>query len=183
MYVIYSIRPTLSSESRPASIEPELKFDKVADRIALFEGFQCKGYDTRVSNAINDLCPGKMALQDNDQTYSATPPPRPPPPLEYVQDKSVSFPNYLSLPRNSRILPTCAKDDSAAIHDMKTSNVMKSSSLSNVPKISQLKCQDQLFSRMDNRNKILNSLPSFDKYITPSHVKQDQQKVAGRIIG
>ena len=124
-----------------------------------------------------------MERQDNDQTYSATPPPRPPPPLEYLQDKSVSFPNYLSLPRNSRILPMSDEYDSAASHKMIKSNVLKSSSLSNFPKPSQPKCQDQRLFQMDNRNKILNSLPSFDKYITPSHVKQDQQKVAGRIIG
>ena len=206
-YFHFSTQHMSLEPNRPASIEPELKFDKVADRIALFENFKDKNKDNECGNSGSTIMPTiynkekKLNLKSdtaNGSNVDTSPPPRPPPPVNYVGQDGQNFlsPNYFSLPRNSKFF--CDNIDEEMMQCCGSANkhfIIKSSSTSSCPKVCGIQeapeCLKRDCGKYDN-TKIVNQmmlnhqhyLPTFNKYITtPNDTSKDQQIFAGRIIG
>merc|ERR1719273_1149967 len=73
-------------------------------------------------------------VDNNHDDKISLPPPRPPPPTDYIND-AFRTSNYFSLPRNSRMI--CNSDDDLSVpnSEIKNAVVYKSSSFSNFPRI------------------------------------------------
>ena len=157
-----------------------MKFEKVASRIAMFEGYidQTSRMQSPVIMRKKSHTPTAM-LHNNHKEENILPPPRPPPPTDYIND-AFRTSNYFSLPRNSRIICTSDEDLSAPSSETKTNSVHKSSSLSNFPRtMSDKDIISGLVLPSHRQNKLING----DSPFTTSNQTTDQQKNAGRIIG
>ena len=164
-------------EPNDGCVETELKFDKITDRIAMFESYTVKNKE--VSNYSKPPESNHSSLLKQHGGKSGVPPPRTPPPADYVKD-NFSASNYFSLPRNSRIFFN-DQNYSATMNNKAAQAILKSSSFSNFSRISNQQVQQQSLEEEDWRNKLSNSV-TFDKYIK-TRVIDEQQKTNGRIIG
>ena len=171
---------TITFLCRSKSIEPELQFEKVSDRIALFEGYTDKINNSPIDKDTKDKNNEKMQIISADQ--SILPPPRPPPPIEYVKDAFMTS-NYFSLPRNSRIIYGSDEHLSAPLNNNSNPNIAKSASFSNFSKIRKEKGPGNNLPNSHTQNKSIHRTPPFDDYIITTRPTGDQQKITGRIIG
>ena len=167
----------LLSLYRSKSIEPDVKFEKVANRIAMFEG-----YIDETSRMQSPVVPRRRTQTPikNLEEETSLPPPRPPPPTDYIND-AFRTSNYFSLPRNSRII--CSSDDDLSVPSSETKNatVYKSSSFSNFPRVAmpEKDIVAGMVHQTNRQNKLMNCIAPF----TSTNPTPDQQKNAGRIIG
>ena len=163
---------------RSKSIEPEMKFEKVASRIAMFEGYIDE--TSRIqSPVILRKRSQPQTVDNNHDDKISLPPPRPPPPTDYIND-AFRTSNYFSLPRNSRMICNSDDDLSANNSESKTNSVYKSSSFSNFPRtMTDKDIVAGIVHQNQRQNKSINGKSQF----TTNNPASDQQKNAGRIIG
>ena len=157
-----------------------MKFEKVANRIAMFEGYidQTSRIQSPVIMRKKTQTPTLIHIDKNDEE-NILPPPRPPPPTDYIND-AFRTSNYFSLPRNSRIICTSDEDLSASNSEIKPNSVHKSASLSNFPRtVSDKDIVAGMVHPSHRQNKLLNGSSPF----TSANQSSDQLKSAGRIIG
>ena len=113
---------------------------------------------------------------------SISPPPRPPPPTDYVKD-AFNASNYFSLPKNSRMASRCDLAITPQCNDDKTKRILKSSSFSNFSRTVVKQGQTNGFPNRLGGVKAPYSSLQFDDYISNTSEDTEQQKTAGRIIG
>ena len=155
-----------------------MKFEKVASRIAMFEGYIDE--TSRIqSPVILRKKSQPQTVDNNHDDEKSLPPPRPPPPTDYIND-AFRTSNYFSLPRNSRMICNSDDDLSANNSESKTNSVYKSSSFSNFSRtISDKDIVAGIAHQNQRQNKSINGKSQF----TTNNPASDQQKNAGRIIG
>ena len=113
---------------------------------------------------------------------SISPPPRPPPPTDYVKD-AFNASNYFSLPKKSRIASRCDLAITPQCSDDKEKRIFKSSSFSNFSRTVVKQGKTNGFPNRLGGVKAPYSSLQFNDYISNTSEDTEQQKTAGRIIG
>ena len=152
------------------------------DRIKLFERYSEDDVNIVVKDENNghEMKANTITKQIKDRSIS--PPPRPPPPTDYVKD-AFNASNYFSLPKNSRMASRCDSAITPTCNDLKNKHILKSSSFSNFSQAVVKQEQTNGFpNRLGGVKVPYCSLP-FDDYISNTSEDTEQQKTAGRIIG
>ena len=146
----------------------------------MFEGYTDKKNNTRGYKEKTGMNENHMKTTIEDPI--TLPPPRPPPPTEYVNDAFMTS-NYFSLPRNSRTICNSDENLSASVNNNDNRNILKSASFSNFSRtVKETEPANRLLNP-HNQNKLIHRPATFDDYITTTRPTEDQQKITGRIIG
>ena len=121
-------------------------------------------------------------IRNQIKDRSISPPPRPPPPTDYVKD-AFNASNYFSLPKNSRIASRYDLAITPQCNDNKNKRILKSSSFSNFSRTVVKQGQTNGFPNRLGEVKAPYSSLQFDDYIFNTSEDTEQQKTVGRVIG